>query len=342
MNMPSSSTFRIGITKPQSGFTLLELVLVLFIVALIATTPLLFIDNQDNQIRYDETLQKMQMIRDAIIQRQEYRNQPVLSGFVIDNGVLPPASTEGTLYSLINYDPVEGTWLASSDGDFWQVYGAITPYLKLDSTAIELTGFSLNKGYRTSYITKGLDSQNQLKDGWGNDFSIITPDSSTGALENSYSVEFTSQEQPLYNNVVKSISSDDWMVSLDQIHIELINNSTTSNAIGTVALLVFNNTDSTIDADRWNTFHYEATVPNSTTSASGGILQLGKQTSINAEWKLNNEASAALPATKIPVGDHLVLFKQSGTADPITTPHDIIRVLPGSTQPTVTLLVSPE
>jgi len=330
MNMPSSSDYRIGIlTKTQSGFTLLELVLVLFIVALIATTPLLFIDNQDNQIRYDETLQKMQMIRDAIIQRQEYRNQPVLSGFVIDNGVLPPFPT-GKLDSLINYDEASSTWLASSG---WQAFTAVTPYFNTGTTGKLNDDFALNKGYRSAYITRGLDSEGLLKDGWGNEFAVAA------STANGYHVSFNSPDI-MFNNREVSILENEWLISPQQLNINLLNQSGASAAIAELALLVYNN-NGISDEARWDTYHFSANIPPSFTDASGAIIQYQSLHSNAADWKLNDsDISDALPA--IPAGEHLVIFNPQTTSNPSTAPHDIIRVLPGSTQPTVTLLVSPE
>ncbi|WP_300494472.1 type II secretion system protein [uncultured Methylophaga sp.] len=328
--MNSSSFYQKGKSNfKQSGFTLLELVLVLFIVALIATTPLLFIDDQDNQIRYDETLQKMQMIRDAIIQRQEYRNQPVLSGFVIDNGVLPPVPT-GKLDSLINYDEVSSTWLASSG---WQAFTAVAPYFNTGTTGKLNDDFALNKGYRSAYITRGLDSEGLLKDGWGNEFSVAA------STANGYHVSFNSPDVMFKNREI-SILENEWLISPQQLNINLLNQSGASAAIAELALLVYNN-NGISDESRWDTYHFSANIPPSPTDASGAIIQYQSLHSNAADWQLNDsDISDALPT--IPAGEHLVIFNPQTTSDPSTTPHDIIRVLPGATQPSVTLLVSPE
>jgi len=314
--------------KPQSGFTLLELVLVLFIVALIATTPLLFIDNQDNQIRYDETLQKMQMIRDAIIQRQEYRNQPILSGFVIDNGVLPPFPT-GKLDALTNYHDTS-SWLTTSG---WQAFTAVTPYFNTGTSGKLNDAFSLNKGYRSAYISRGLDSEGMLKDGWGNEFAV------NASTANGYHVSFNSPDA-IINSREISVLENEWLISPQQLNIHLLNQSGASAATAELAVLVYKN-NGLGDEDRWDTYHFAANVPPSITDASGAIIQYQSFHSNAADWKLNNsDISDAL--LSIPAGEHLVIFNPQTTSDPVTTPHDIIRVLPGSTQPTVTLLVSPE
>ncbi|WP_297811886.1 prepilin-type N-terminal cleavage/methylation domain-containing protein [uncultured Methylophaga sp.] len=75
----------------QKGFTLLELVLVLFLIGLLASAGLLFTDNLRDDAQFDETQRRLEMIRKAIIQSGErtVNNQPELSGFVVDNGRLP-------------------------------------------------------------------------------------------------------------------------------------------------------------------------------------------------------------------------------------------------------------
>jgi prepilin-type N-terminal cleavage/methylation domain-containing protein len=73
------------------GFTLLELVLVLFLIGLLATAGLLFTRNIEDQAQFDETLRRLELIRKAIIQSGErtLNGQPELNGFVVDNGRLP-------------------------------------------------------------------------------------------------------------------------------------------------------------------------------------------------------------------------------------------------------------
>ncbi len=80
------------------GFTLLELVLVLFLVGLLATAGLLFTQNIEDQAQFDDTQRRLELIRKAIIQSGErtVNGRPELSGFVIDNGRLPYCLTELT------------------------------------------------------------------------------------------------------------------------------------------------------------------------------------------------------------------------------------------------------
>lgn len=303
----------------QSGFTLLELVLVLFIVALIATTPLLFIDNQDNQIRYDETLQKMQMIRDAIIQRQEYRNQPILSGFVIDNGVLP-----------------NGIDALISNSENWQTVSQAKPYFKIDNSSpssSQLTNIKILKGHKGTYVNRGIDSSNELKDGWGEPFNVLLSTDASGFTK--YEVGFTST-QPLIPSTSNAISAFDWQVPLSELDIVLINTSEAEiSSPKPVVLLVFKNSDSSSLENNWLTYHFSPPV---IPSASEAFPNNNYYSPEDNEWFMNGVQITDSSAILIPAGDHLLVYDPENVA----SPYEIVRVIPGSTQPTVTLLVSPE
>ena len=54
-------------TAHRLGFTLLELLLVVFILSLIALSAVAIADRADEQLRYDDTNQHLQLIRRATI-----------------------------------------------------------------------------------------------------------------------------------------------------------------------------------------------------------------------------------------------------------------------------------
>lgn len=317
-------------TTPQSGFTLLELVIVMFIIGLIASTPLLFIDNQDEQLRYEETLQKMELIRRALYQRESYNNQPILSGFVVDNGTLPPSEDfEGSpsdidLAPLINrtaeFDgSISESWL---DYSGWQLIESTLPrYITSTVSGALPTGFEQLKGYRGRYINQGLDSSNDLKDGWGGAFII---DSSSGA--GSYQYDASNA----YRSVTRNLTSNQWQVSLADLNITLVNDlSVAINA--PVAVLVFRNVPTALatPSTAWTTYYFNASVV-SGASVSSNIATWNKNDSgLLTTFQAQNE--------KIPAGDHLVIFD----VDASQAPSAMLRVIPGATQPTLTLTVSP-
>ncbi len=75
----------------QSGFTLLEMVLVLFLIGLMASATLMLTENVEDQAKYDETKRRMQMMRTAIVgdPTRTINGSPEISGFVADMGRLP-------------------------------------------------------------------------------------------------------------------------------------------------------------------------------------------------------------------------------------------------------------
>lgn len=75
----------------QSGFTLLEMVLVLFLIGLMASATLMLTENVEDQAKYDETKRRMEMMRKAIVgdPTRTINGGPEISGFVADMGRLP-------------------------------------------------------------------------------------------------------------------------------------------------------------------------------------------------------------------------------------------------------------
>lgn len=80
-----------SLIRLQAGFTLLELVLVLFLIGLLASAGLLFTENIESQQQYEETVERYERIRKAIIQSGErtINGRPELRGFAVDMGRLP-------------------------------------------------------------------------------------------------------------------------------------------------------------------------------------------------------------------------------------------------------------
>lgn len=72
----------------QRGFTLLEMLLVVFILGMLAFTASALVDNQDDQLRFEDTSNRLLAIRAAIVGKAA---DGVPGGYVADNGVLPAA-----------------------------------------------------------------------------------------------------------------------------------------------------------------------------------------------------------------------------------------------------------
>ncbi|WP_435794298.1 type II secretion system protein [Neptuniibacter pectenicola] len=304
----------------QQGFTLLELVLVMLIIGLIASTPLAFIDNQDNQLRYDETVAKMKLIKRAVYNQSTYQNQPLLSGFVVDNGVLPPTSGTSSqdaseLFPLIAKQDINGDPSIVSN---WKDKRMISPYITIVTGAPdEQSDYKQLKGYQGGYLSDGLDSNREFRDGWGLGFEVGS--TASGSYYFAFKGDDGAHPSP-YNIVVSgAVESLDWQVPLNQLDITLINNG---NEIKTVAVTVFQNKEAMADDERWLTYHFEAAASLATHSLS---LAAGK-------WHKNGISVTNPESTYIPAGQHPVFV-----LDSVGSPEKYNRllVIPRSTQPSL-------
>lgn len=130
--------------KRQQGFTLLEMLLVVFILGMLAFTASAFVDNQDDQLRFEDTRKRLLAIRHAIL-GQDGGAAP--GGYVADNGVLP-----GTINDLSGGAP---TGLALSSLHTPVLDGDPNAASGLDdaSNAASLTGQALEKGWHATLHT---------------------------------------------------------------------------------------------------------------------------------------------------------------------------------------------
>ena len=73
------------------AFTLIEMLLVVFLIGLVASSMILVVDNKDDQNRHDETILRYKNIRDAIIGSHHINlnGSPQINGFIADMGRLP-------------------------------------------------------------------------------------------------------------------------------------------------------------------------------------------------------------------------------------------------------------
>lgn len=88
--------------KNCAGFTLIEMLLVVFLIGLVASSMVLIVNDKDDQNRYDQTRVRYQTILDAILgtPKLSLNGQPLVNGFIADMGRLPlavPANTNGLL-----------------------------------------------------------------------------------------------------------------------------------------------------------------------------------------------------------------------------------------------------
>lgn len=104
-----------NLLKNQLGFTLLEMLVVVFILSGIALMTVSFTSNADDQFRFDNTRERLNQIRTVVVGRtdQTVNGGPVVGGFVADIGRLPNNLSElvasGTL-PVWGFATTTGLW----------------------------------------------------------------------------------------------------------------------------------------------------------------------------------------------------------------------------------------
>lgn len=154
----------IKITLPrQQGFTLLEIVLVLFLLGLMASSTLFLTEGIEDQAKYDETKHRIEMIRTAILgdSSRTINGRPEISGFASDMGRLPECLRE--LLTLLGCDEFDNAddlpiWEQDTDSQVWA--GWRGPYL------IGNTEFSGEVHFRDGYGNSGIGSDDWKNSGW--------------------------------------------------------------------------------------------------------------------------------------------------------------------------------
>jgi prepilin-type N-terminal cleavage/methylation domain-containing protein len=137
------------------GFTLLEMVLVIFLIGLAASSLVVVIGGVDDQARYEETAHRYERILNAILGRSdlELNGSPVVSGFIADMGRLPTAIDEliSKPDDVLDYDLIAGNFIDAAEGEVL-----------------------LRHGWRGPYLSS---AGSPTKDAWGGDFQLSWDDS---------------------------------------------------------------------------------------------------------------------------------------------------------------------
>lgn len=160
-----------------SAFTLLEMLLVVFILGMVATSMVIFVDERGHQARYDETKRRYEQVREAIFGPEglTINGSPVLRGYLADTGELPkelrhlwvcpkewrkdpndPASPPKP-FQRIGHGVIQDPDLPK----FIQIqHGWRGPYINTFSSATDITAEDV------------AAADDDFRDGWGNKFEF--------------------------------------------------------------------------------------------------------------------------------------------------------------------------
>lgn len=140
----------------RAGFTLVEVLLVLLLLSSLALVTVLFVDNADDQVRFEQTRSRLEQIRRAIVgdTSRTLNGEPVISGFVADMGRLPENLSE---------------LIEAPQGSEWKA-------LDFDKDVLSGVTGMLYGGWRGPYLDGIQESdvagvsgvRATLRDGWGN------------------------------------------------------------------------------------------------------------------------------------------------------------------------------
>jgi len=143
--------------RHERGFTLLELMVVVFILSTLALSAVSLVGRTDHRLRYDDTRGRLIQLRRGIVGEPGAE----LSGYVTDLGVLP-----GAVGDLVS---------APSNAD---AFGIKAPSVN----GVALPG--LPKGWCGPYLTlppAGATAAPRFRDGWGNVSRNLAGDPDTAA-----------------------------------------------------------------------------------------------------------------------------------------------------------------
>ena len=265
----------------NQGFTLLEVVLVLFLMGLVASAGLMLTENVEDQAKYDETRQRMLMMRQAIIgnSTRTLNGRPEIGGFVADMKRLP-----GCVRELLSSEDCDGNALAlwARDASTGVGAGWRGPYL---------------------YVSPESDGQRYFRDAYGNS-------DASDAINSGWDYQLSGEKIGLSSKGLDGVSgtgddvSDaelimaaDWQIN--SIQIRFVNNSSTalpSSAEGVKLRVILSNKDDKLDSS------------NTVSFASGAIPSSGSVVKI-----FNFDASNA-----VPLGSHgYLLFCTTNTSGAI-------------------------
>jgi prepilin-type N-terminal cleavage/methylation domain-containing protein len=341
------------------GFTLLELLIVLFIIGTLAAASLSFIEQEDGQQRYTDSIQRLNLITDAIVKVKNHsHNQQLISGFVFDNGTLPPIAIAtddfDQIQPLIDFkdqDDVIDILILWSKYDpnphsiRWYPFGNQTPdYFKSDGTPVALTAHTQFKGYRGPYLPISLmDSAGKFRDLWNMPYELALPSTTSFSytLGNVLSDDSTKKFESFNDDVTRQTTTEQWSVALGALAFTVINDTGTLISAGKkVSLIVFDNSL----PRPWRTYQFtlgEIAIDETQSHGFGGTListwSHNQYATDGITFSQTGLTSGDADTTRIAIGSHLFIVMDE-SSDTVLA-HTQVLLMPSSSLPNITLKI---
>jgi prepilin-type N-terminal cleavage/methylation domain-containing protein len=194
--------------KQRRGFTLIELVLVLIILAILASAALNLVEVQVDQTRFETTQRTINNVDNAIFaEKQGADGRSFMSGFTVDMG-RPP---------ILLPDPDDATILTLRE--LWAPTG-LPAYQSRQATAADVSpttdsdgetvaadqNVRISAGWRGPYLQLPVGAT-QLTDGWGHRMVSLTTGADYSHLRGDGDTDINSVNTSVYG--VRSLGRDD-------------------------------------------------------------------------------------------------------------------------------------
>jgi len=232
------------------GFSMLELVVVLAILAVMTSVSLSFMGEKDEKQRYQTSLTKLKAVQRNFLSVAQYQGQTVVSGFLVDNGLLYVSGGPDlgqSINALLGYQDLPTLMSFSSVSAYVNTHEDSNN--DVDTNKVEVKGSQLFKGVRpglfdlSEYRDSGSDRvanvRGAIKDGWGDGFEE-SPTVSPPATSANLSVVNASYKDPLTSARIVSFSTTEFSLPISTLSIEVKYLPDTTTQFK-VALVSFNN-----------------------------------------------------------------------------------------------------
>jgi len=368
--MKTSSGTQGGRTDVQRGFTLIEMLVVVALIAATAAVALLITGRHDQQSRRETTVRLMGDIVRAVAgdAGPVWSGETRLSGFVVDNGRLPANLFELTARDALVDEAECGSGSATAAGKFSchkaraAVFdptpggddGAIEP-VGGDEMALTDSRAFLPKGMRR-YLDAGGGSS--LRDGWGNraiggdddanvGWVLGVPATATGSWRltslgsnNALDASPPDPDEERVADITRSVRPEDWSQDIQGWTVRLVNGTgadLTAGAYVGASLLVWENR---AGGGTWRRFTTELLDSGLTAGASVDLV-----------FPAGGYPGGGYATTRVPIGEHVLVGVRSANA----VAHDAddavledvdgapvlahVRLFPGAARPVVELVL---